>query len=56
MSVEVLLKNVFNGTGEGPHWNEDTQTLFFIDNLGRKVFSWNYRTKELQMIQLGKSI
>ncbi|XP_063410486.1 regucalcin-like [Mytilus trossulus] len=54
MSVEVLLKNVFTGTGEGPHWDEDTHTLFFIDNLGQKVFSWNYRTKEVQMIQLEK--
>lgn len=54
MSVEVLLKNVFTGTGEGPHWDEATQTLFFIDNLGKKVVSWNYRTKEVQMIQLEK--
>ena len=53
MSVEVLLKNVFVETGEGPHWDEDTQTLYFIDNVGKVLLSWNYSTKEVKKIQLG---
>lgn len=54
MSVEVLLKNVFDETGEGPHWDETTQTLYFIDNLAKRVFNWDYKTGNVQKIQLGK--
>ncbi|XP_076087238.1 regucalcin-like isoform X2 [Mytilus galloprovincialis] len=53
MSVEVLLENNFTDIGEGPHWDETTQTLYFVDNIAQRVFSWNYKTKEVQKIQLG---
>lgn len=56
MSVEVLLENIFTDIGEGPHWDEATQTLYFVDNIAQRVFSWNYKTKEVQKIQLGKLI
>ncbi|XP_063410483.1 regucalcin-like isoform X1 [Mytilus trossulus] len=56
MSVEVLLENVFTDIGEGPHWDEATHTLYFVDNIAQRVFSWNYKTKEVQKIQLDKYV
>lgn len=54
MSVEVLLKNITMGTGEGPHWEESTQSLLFIDVVTQYVRRWDYATKEVQEIKLGK--
>ena len=54
MAVEVLLKNVFIETGEGPHWDEASQTLFFIDNLGKQILNWDYKTGNVKKIQIGR--
>jgi len=29
--VHNILPNICHGTGEGPHWDEKTQTLYFVD-------------------------
>jgi sugar lactone lactonase YvrE len=54
MSVEVLLKNITMGTGEGPYWEESTQSLLFVDIVTQYVRRWDYATKEVQEIKLGK--
>jgi gluconolactonase len=45
MSVEVALKNIFHGTGEGPHWDENENALYFVDLADKnhpdgRIFKW----------------
>lgn len=32
--------------GEGPHWDEDTQSLFFVDIMGSKIHKYVPVTKK----------
>lgn len=41
MSVECLLKNVTHTVGEGPHWEESTQTLHYVDIQSGDLHRWN---------------
>ncbi|XP_074643128.1 regucalcin-like [Tubulanus polymorphus] len=55
--VTCVLKNVCPGTGEGPHWDESTQTLYFVNiraDVG-EVFRWNYGSNVAEEITLGSS-
>ncbi len=53
MSVELVLdtKCVI---GEGPSWDERTQTLYFIDLLGNEILSWH--GQELKRMKLNENI
>ena len=51
--VEVVLKNVCKQLGEGPHWDDATQTLLFVDIEERQVHRWNPATKTHDVKQLG---
>lgn len=44
------------GTGEGPYWEESTQSLLFIDVVMQYVRRWDYATKEVQEIKLDNSV
>ncbi|CAI9736746.1 regucalcin-like isoform X1 [Octopus vulgaris] len=41
MSVSVVLKNVCQRTGEGPHWEESTKSLLFLDLEPGGIHKWN---------------
>lgn len=41
MSVSVVLKNVCHTTAEGPHWDEKTNDLLFVDIDENIVHRWN---------------
>lgn len=41
MSVEVAISNVTLGTGEGPHWDETTNSLVFVDITEHNVYRWD---------------
>ncbi|XP_060071343.1 regucalcin-like [Ylistrum balloti] len=56
MSVSVAIPNVTSQLGEGPHWEEDTQTLLFVDSLECKVYRWNSLTKDVSSVQLGDTV
>ena len=53
MSVSVLLENVCQTVGEGPHWDEETQTLFFVDIMQGNMHSWKYKTGQHTVRNLG---
>ncbi|XP_046330857.2 regucalcin-like [Haliotis rufescens] len=50
--VETVLKNVATKCGEGPHWEDSTQTLLFVDLDNGKIFRYNPVTGTNDMIQL----
>ena len=54
MSVEVLLKGVTPTIGEGPHWDDKTQSLIFVDILSHTVYIWDSNSGKLESKTLGK--
>ncbi|XP_071118786.1 regucalcin-like [Haliotis cracherodii] len=54
--VETVLKNVATTVGEGPHWDDATQTLLFIDIDNGKIFRYNPATGTNDMIQLNGAV
>lgn len=39
--------------GEGPFWNAQQQTLYYVDILGASIHSYNAVTKEHHSVKLG---
>ena len=54
--VEPVLKNVCGVIGEGPHWDDASQTLHFVDIEGRQVHRWNTGTGHNDVVQLGEDV
>jgi len=40
-NVETLLENVCSTTGEGPHWDDKTGQLMFVDIQNNTLHRWN---------------
>ncbi|XP_033737416.1 regucalcin-like [Pecten maximus] len=55
MSVSVAIPHVTTELGEGPHWEDDKQTLLFLDHVKCELFRWCPVTNELKSLKLGKS-
>ena len=53
MPIEVAIKDAYSTIGEGPHWDDTTQTLYFVDIFANSVHRWNSLTNEKQKIVLG---
>ena len=45
-----LVKQLECKIGEGPHWDDVTQTLLFVDILSSEVHRWNPVTKDLKSV------
>ncbi|XP_053395487.1 regucalcin-like isoform X2 [Mercenaria mercenaria] len=43
-NVEVLIKKNGNATGEGPHWDEHTQSLLYVDIHAKEMHRWSAAT------------
>ena len=56
MSVSVLLKNVCPSIGEGPHWEEKSQSLLFIDINSGELHKYDTKSNEDSKITLGRYI
>ncbi|KAL3868868.1 hypothetical protein ACJMK2_041625 [Sinanodonta woodiana] len=56
MSVTVVVKNGASTVGEGPHWEEATQTLLYVDILEGDVHRWNSITGQDEKIHLDASV
>lgn len=54
MSVSVVAKNIYSGVGEGPHWEEKTQTLMHVDIIARAVHRYNPATGVNEKRQVGE--
>ncbi|ELU03646.1 hypothetical protein CAPTEDRAFT_91279 [Capitella teleta] len=55
MSVSVLLPNVCSTIGEGPHWDEASQCLYFVDIYAKTVLCWDSKTDKVSKHELGES-
>lgn len=52
MSVERIGESV--ELGEGPHWDADTQSLYFVDIFGKSINRYVPATKEHTTAVIGK--
>lgn len=43
-----VLKNYNNALGEGPTWDAECQRLYWVDGFGAKIFSMDWRTKNVR--------
>jgi len=53
MSVSVVAKNTCLTTGEGPHWEEATNSLVYVDITQGDVHRWSSVTNEDTSLHLG---
>ena len=53
MSVETVVKCITPTIGEGPHWDDDTQSLLWVDIMDGILFRWNEKTKQLNSHKFG---
>lgn len=53
MSLEVVLHNVTGTCGEGPHWDDTTQSLLFVDIDDGELHRWNSITGQHEVKKLG---
>jgi len=51
LEVEVLVPN-FCQLGEGPHWSEVEQCLYYIDFVGKKICRFDPETNENKFVQV----
>ncbi|XP_076103705.1 regucalcin-like [Mytilus galloprovincialis] len=56
MPIEVVRKNACSTIGEAPHWDEDSQCLFFVDICANSVHRWNAVTGVEQNIVLDNTV
>ena len=56
MSVELLLEGVATTAGEGPHWDDKTQSLLFVDLRAATVYRWDSISGKLESRKLGIKI
>ena len=56
MPIEVVVKDACRTIGEGPHWDEASQSLYYVDIDDKSVSRWNSVTGENEKITLGTII
>uniref|UniRef100_A0A194ANT4 Regucalcin n=1 Tax=Pinctada fucata TaxID=50426 RepID=A0A194ANT4_PINFU len=56
MSVSVAIKNATQTTGEGPHWDDVTQTLLYVDILCNDIHRWDPATGKDEKIHLDDTV
>ena len=54
--VEVALKNSCGSIGEGPHWDDASQLLLYVDINNLDVHRYNPTTGEDQIRHFSKSV
>ena len=53
MSVSVAVKASYE-CGEGPHWEEKSQSLLYVDIIAGEIHRWNSVTGEDSKVTLGR--
>ena len=53
MAVECVIKNAAKSVGEGPHWDDVTNTLLYVDIQENAIRRYCPESKENSTIQLG---
>jgi len=46
--AKLEIQNLRCSLGEGPHWDMETDTLYFVDVLGQKIYTYNPDSTELE--------
>jgi sugar lactone lactonase YvrE len=54
MNVECIVKNNVRLDGEGPHWDDVTGTLLYVDINGNAIHRYNTETGGDDKLVLGK--
>ena len=54
MSVETILQCTTNTTGEGPHWDDTTQSLLFVNIEDGTIHRWDSKTGNHETHKFGK--
>ena len=53
MSVSVAIKASYY-LGEGPHWDDVSQKLLYVDSLDNDIHRWDPVTGECDKIRIGR--
>lgn len=53
-TVETTIKHAASTVGEGPHWEEKTGKLLYVDIYNRKVNRFHIETQVNEQINLGE--
>ena len=53
MSVETLLKNITSVCGEGPHWDDASQSLLFVEICDGIIFRWDSNSGKYESYKFG---
>lgn len=53
MAVSVLAKNTCSTTGEGPFWEEETNSLLYVDILANDVHRFDIQSGKDSKIHFG---
>ena len=53
MSVSVVVKNI-GALVEGPHWDDVSQTLYYVDIVGDVVYRYDPATDSNEKVAIGK--
>ena len=56
MSVETALECVTPTIGEGPHWDDASQSLLFVDINDGIIYRWDQTTGKHETHKFGKFI
>ncbi|XP_048763828.1 regucalcin-like [Ostrea edulis] len=56
MAVECVIKNAAKTVGEGPHWDDITNTLFYVDIQANSIHRFNPETGVDDKIELDDTI
>ena len=51
--METILERVTPTIGEGPHWDDASQSLIFVDIDDGIIFRWDQKTKNLEKHKFG---
>ena len=53
MSIEAVIKGKYQ-LGEGPHWEEATKSLLYVDVSAHDIHRWNSVTGEDTKVNVGR--
>jgi sugar lactone lactonase YvrE len=54
VEIETLIKHAVPGLGEGPFWEEETQSLLFVDLTKGDVIRWHSKTDKTEKVSFGR--
>ena len=54
MSIETVVECATPTIGEGPHWDDATQSLLWVDIIDGILFRWDSKTTKHETHKFGK--